>query len=243
MRPDLINRRAWEYYGHREDFKRIIERVGSPDNREKLMRRIEDELQRDPQALAIKRQMLIVTRLYMATMCALGVPLLLWWCKVLTGLWTIAIVIGIVVLLFQIGGLNERRGKAYEMRRKAHMDKHAVSLEAAEKRDVELTNRIEEEWDRYCVNFTGYPPDWKYRVLYVLERDDHTCKQCGWPNGFKRKVRQLHVHHVERHSRGGDHAFSNLVTLCGICHSRQAGPGHNRIKPRRRRRRGSVEDI
>src|SRR5207249_9025812 len=99
--------------------------------------------------------------------------------------------------------------------------------ESSKNPQTRLTNRIEEEWDAYCVNFTGYPPDWKYRVMVVLERDGHTCTQCGWPDGVKRKVRKLHVHHVERHSRGGDHALSNLVTLCDICHGKQEGPGHN----------------
>src|SRR5208283_1112776 len=140
-------------------------------------------------------------------MCALCIPVLLYFLGVLTLVWMGVALVGILFVLFQVGSLAERRQKVYEECRTAHLEKHADSLRRAEERDIELTNRIEEEWDAYCVNFSGYPPDWKYRVLVVLDRDHHTCTQCGWPNGAKRKVRQLHVHHVEPYSRGGDHAL------------------------------------
>jgi 5-methylcytosine-specific restriction endonuclease McrA len=153
----------------------------------------------------------------------------------------IAVLTGTIFVLFKVGSLAQQRKKAYESRHKAHLDKYADWLHAAEERDTELINRIDEEWDAYCVHFTGYPPDWKYRVMTVLERDGHTCTKCGWPNGVKRKVRQLHVHHVQSHSRGGNHAISNLVTLCDICHGMQEGRGHNRIKPRRRKKGGALK--
>ena len=139
--PALINRRAWEYYGHREDFQSIVKRVGSPDNRERLLAKIEADLARDEQVLLIKRQTLLIKRLSIVLWCA----------------------------------------------------------------------------------------------LMVLERDGHTCTRCGWPKGVKRKVRKLHVHHLRRHSRGGDHALLNLATLCDICHGKQKGSGHNWIRPRRRK--------
>ena len=237
VRPTLINRRAREYYGHREDFQRIARRVGSPDNREKLLENLEADFARDQQVLLIKRQMLILKRIWAGVACALCAPVLLYFLDVLSFPWMSGALVGILFILFQVGSLAERRRKLYEGHRKAHLEKHADSLRRAGDRDIELTNRIEEEWDAYCIDFSGYPPDWKYRVMVVLERDGHTCTQCGWPNGVKRKVRQLHVHHVERHSRGGNHAFSNLVTLCDICHREQEGPGHSRVRPRRRKKR------
>ena len=235
MRPDRYGQ-ARDYYGRREDFRRIVRRVGSPDNREKLLEKLEADLARERQVLVIKRQILLLKRISLGVMCALCVPILLYFLGAFTLAWMGGGLIGILFVLFTLRSLTERRQKVYEARRKAHLEKHAASLRMAKALDIELTKRIEAEWDAYCVNYTGYPPDWKYRVMVVLERDQHTCTQCGWPNWVKRKVRHLHVHHVERHSRGGDHALSNLITLCDICHSKQEGPGHSRFKPRRRKR-------
>lgn len=201
------------------------------------MEKLEADLAREQEVVLIKRQTVLLKRVSVGVICALGISVLLYFLNVLTLVWMGVALAGILFALFQVGSLAERCQKAYERRRKAHLEKNADLLQRAEARDIELTNRIEEEWDAYCVNFTGYPPDWKYRVMVVLERDHHTCTQCSWPSGAKRKVRQLHVHHIERHSRGGDHAFSNLVTLCDICHSEQEGSGHNRINPRRRKGR------
>src|SRR5438105_10355798 len=230
-----INRRAREYYGNREDFQRIVRRVGSPDNGDRVLASIEANLAQDNGILLIKRQTILLKRLSLALVCAFCVPVVLYFLHILTGPWTVAALGGIYFILRAVGALTERRQKAYQDRHKAEIDKHAAALKEAESRDARLRNRIDEEWDTYCINLTGYPPDWKYIVLIVLERDDRTCTQCGWPNGVKRQVRQLHVHHVERHSRGGNHALSNLVTLCDICHGKQEGPGHNRIRPRRRK--------
>lgn len=238
MTPTPVNRQAREYYGHREDFRRIVRRVGSPDNREKVLEKLEADLAREQQVVLIGRQLLLLKRISVGVIAALCIPVLLYFLNALTFVWMVVALVGILFALIQVRSLTKRRQKAYEGRRTAHLEKHADLLKRAEDRDIELAQRIEKEWDAYCVNFTGYPPDWKYRVMVVLERDHHTCTQCGWPNGAKRKVRQLHVHHVERHSRGGDHEFTNLVTLCDICHSKQEGAGHNRINPRRRKRRG-----
>lgn len=46
----------------------------------------------------------------------------------------------------------------------------------------------------------------------VLERDGYRCRVCGLSWG-------LQVHHVTFRSQGGGHETSNLVTLCGLCHT------------------------
>jgi len=209
-----------DYYGHQEDFQRIVRRVGSPDNEERLLKEIEVEVAHDHQLLLLKR-------CSQGILCTLCIPLLLYLFKVIAFPWMVAGLTGLLFILRQV------MEALVEQCRKAHVAKYSDSLRRAKDRDAQLTKTIEEEWDTYCINYSGYPPDWKYRVLLVLDRDSHTCTECGWPNGVKRKVRQLHVHHVKSHSRGGNHALSNLVTLCDICHRKQEGPGHARINPRR----------
>jgi hypothetical protein len=50
----------------------------------------------------------------------------------------------------------------------------------------------------------------------ALERDDHSCRNCGITSD---KARDLHVHHiVPVNSRGRD-VLDNLATLCTDCHS------------------------
>jgi len=54
----------------------------------------------------------------------------------------------------------------------------------------------------------------------VLMRDDYTCQSCGW-NRSKwdpADPRNLEVHHVEHHAKGGSNEPENLRTLCNICH-------------------------
>lgn len=88
------------------------------------------------------------------------------------------------------------------------------------------------EWDSYCVNHDNYPADWDERKDIVKERDDFQCTICGWPTDHKVHRRNLHVHHVTPLSRGGDNSLENLSTLCHICHRKQEGSGHGRIKYR-----------
>lgn len=46
----------------------------------------------------------------------------------------------------------------------------------------------------------------------VYARDGHRCRWCGRTNGA------LHLHHINYRSAGGDHAPSNLITLCVVHH-------------------------
>lgn len=59
-----------------------------------------------------------------------------------------------------------------------------------------------------------YPPDWKFRSSEVRKRDGNCCKVAGCPNiGLK------HVHHLVSIRNGGNHALSNLITLCEFHHA------------------------
>ena len=237
-RPVLVTRNAREYYGHREDFQAIIRRVGSPDGAERIRDQIETEIKGDPKAIAQKRLMLVINYIRWCGMGAFSLCIALLFLGGVSA-WSLAagLIAAYSVLLVASSALNHCE-KAHEARRKFYFDKHGDSLRRAEDRDILLTNRIEAAWDSYCVNHPdAYPPDWGYRKMTVRERDGQQCTQCGWPTGVTRKVRQLHVHHKKLRSQGGNHALSNLVTLCDICHRKQEGSGHSRINPRRRRRR------
>src|ERR1700691_6217497 len=45
----------------------------------------------------------------------------------------------------------------------------------------------------------------------ILERDGWRCQKCGCS-------KNLDVHHIKRRSALGDHAETNLITLCRKCH-------------------------
>lgn len=77
-----------------------------------------------------------------------------------------------------------------------------------------------DELDKRCIDWSTYPPDWSIRKYKVLKRDGHCCQKCGWPKGFKRRRRELHIHHIIPVAKGGTHNIENLITLCNICHSK-----------------------
>ncbi|MBX3646981.1 MAG: HNH endonuclease, partial [Rhodocyclaceae bacterium] len=89
------------------------------------------------------------------------------------------------------------------------------------------------EWAQACEGYVGYPPDWSQRRAKVLARDGYKCSKCGYPDGFKRKCRELHVHHIVHISDGGDNRPSNLVTLCHICH-RNIDTHHGAVRKMRK---------
>jgi 5-methylcytosine-specific restriction endonuclease McrA len=60
----------------------------------------------------------------------------------------------------------------------------------------------------------------------VLKRDGYRCVNCGQTGT------ELHVHHIIPRSEGGTNDLSNLVTLCGKCHSIQDAKGHKLIQKR-----------
>jgi len=76
---------------------------------------------------------------------------------------------------------------------------------------------------QHCDTFPSYPADWDERRRFVLQRDNHTCTSCGYPHGFRRLVRELHIHHKVSLSDGGNNEPSNLTTLCHVCHRKVDG--------------------
>jgi 5-methylcytosine-specific restriction endonuclease McrA len=92
------------------------------------------------------------------------------------------------------------------------------------------------EWSNACDSFSDYPPDWGERCAIVKERDGHKCTQCGYPDGFRRRSRELHVHHVVPLAKGGTNEITNLITLCHVCH-RKVGTGHAGVRKLRTAKR------
>jgi hypothetical protein len=76
----------------------------------------------------------------------------------------------------------------------------------------------EKRYDRQCELSDSYPPDWRARRETLLKRDGNKSTSCGWPDGVRRKRRELQIHHIISLAKGGDNSLSNLTTLCHICH-------------------------
>ena len=62
-------------------------------------------------------------------------------------------------------------------------------------------------------------PAWHRKRSEILDRDNHTCKNCGGNESNQDNI-ILHVHHIaygfEREPWYYDNSF--LITLCSICH-------------------------
>jgi len=56
--------------------------------------------------------------------------------------------------------------------------------------------------------------EWMARKREILERDNHTCRECGSKDGVQ-------VHHRKGRKSGGKHSPANLITLCQKCHLRR----------------------
>lgn len=58
----------------------------------------------------------------------------------------------------------------------------------------------------------------------VLERDKHSCQNCGWSESSTEEWDPprffLELHHIEVHAKGGENTTENLVTLCNVCHDK-----------------------
>jgi hypothetical protein len=54
----------------------------------------------------------------------------------------------------------------------------------------------------------------------VLKRDGYACTACGWSQKDWNKAdsRNLELHHVKHHAKGGENTEANLTTLCTVCH-------------------------
>lgn len=54
----------------------------------------------------------------------------------------------------------------------------------------------------------------------VLGRDEYRCQSCGWHRNrwTPDDPRNLELHHVKHHAKGGANVEGNLQTLCNVCH-------------------------
>lgn len=152
------------------------------------------------------------------------------------------LILGFVILVWwKLQSVIDSKYQSFEDKifAKNHTVIHPLELRLKEARiqSKNAERRILSDWDWYCVKYSGYPPDWEERRSAVKVRDDHTCTACGWPNGVKSLRRNLHVHHITNISEGGNNSFDNLTTLCHVCHRKQDGSGHKRIKYVKRRKR------
>lgn len=73
-------------------------------------------------------------------------------------------------------------------------------------------------------HWPGYPPFWGYLREVALGRDNGRCQVSGCPSRL-----ELHIHHIQPVSEGGEHAPSNLVSLCDFHHALEPEKGHERI--------------
>lgn len=73
-------------------------------------------------------------------------------------------------------------------------------------------------------HWPGYPPFWAYLREVVLKKDNGRCQVPGCPSRL-----ELHIHHIKPVSEGGEHAPSNLVSLCDFHHALEPEKGHERI--------------
>jgi 5-methylcytosine-specific restriction endonuclease McrA len=109
----------------------------------------------------------------------------------------------------------------------------------AEQELSQIDKSYNAEWTSTCETFSGYPPDWNDRCAMVKSRDGYACTACGYPAGFQRRTRELHVHHITAISEGGTNDIDNLTTLCHICHRKVDSKHHgvkriNKLHSRRR---------
>lgn len=56
----------------------------------------------------------------------------------------------------------------------------------------------------------------------VLRRDGYKCKACGWSHDEwnQSDPRNLELHHIKHHAKGGQNVEGNLMTLCNVCHDK-----------------------
>ena len=75
------------------------------------------------------------------------------------------------------------------------------------------------------------PRGWATIRARILERDNHTCYECG--------AHATHVDHIHNSAAGGDDRDANLAAMCVDCHqtksSAEGGRAAQARKPKRQR--------
>lgn len=67
----------------------------------------------------------------------------------------------------------------------------------------------------------AYGDDWAELSRKCKERDNYTCRRCGYTHSTTRPRRQLHAHHIVSVFKGGPNKLVNLITICDDCHGRE----------------------
>lgn len=67
------------------------------------------------------------------------------------------------------------------------------------------------------MSYSHSDPEWRWRRMEAIVRDEYECQECGDLGGPEGDA-HLHVHHEKPLSEGGTHDPENLVTLCKSCH-------------------------
>ncbi len=78
----------------------------------------------------------------------------------------------------------------------------------------------------------------------ILERDDFTCRVCGFRADSWHEARKLHVHHIKPISKGGKCIDpDNLITLCEDCHKRTFRNKYRGVPMIRRTKQLTLEEV
>lgn len=97
----------------------------------------------------------------------------------------------------------------------------AQLIKEAERSSAEIKKIREQEaaaYQRHLIGNRTSGYDWAPVRDEVLARDENKCVMCSFPDGFERRSRTLHVHHITPLKEGGTNKVENLATLCNICH-------------------------
>lgn len=132
----------------------------------------------------------------------------------------IALTVGMFFVANQFEKTHNKKLKQWE-------ERYPVPLEPALRHfhdpSAELT--LQDKTTLYIFNhWPGYPPFWSYLREVVLRQDNGRCQVTGCPSRL-----ELHIHHIKPVAEGGEHAPSNLVSLCDFHHALEPEKGHERI--------------
>ncbi len=117
-------------------------------------------------------------------------------------------------------GISDNEKKQAKLRAQI---KYETDLQDYQEREKEYEKYLKSkklliwnEWVKYQrdinVFWPGYPPDWHYRVGWVLDKYGRKCIKCGSTEGL-----QIH-HKILVSKKEGTNDINNLIPLCRICH-------------------------
>lgn len=132
----------------------------------------------------------------------------------------IALTVGIFLIAKLFGGAHNKKLKEWA---EHYPEPLEPTLRHFHDPGAELSSQ--DKTTLYIFNhWPGYPPFWKYLREVVLKQDDWRCQVSGCPSRL-----ELHIHHIQLVSNGGEHTPGNLVSLCEFHHALEPEKGHERI--------------